>query len=86
MLTVVSHFLIQKETFFWDNHKFGLMKNLILAKLFWLAKIWKDFEIKVVNCFYVLFFKVGLSLSKKIFFIFFSESPLKVMKNAFISS
>ena len=29
------------------------------------------------------FFKVGLSPSKKICFVFFDESPLKMMKNAF---
>ena len=37
-------------------------------------------------CKMVTYLKVGLSPSKKICFICFNKSPLKMMKNAFIPS
>ena len=37
----------------------------------------------LINIFQMIYFKVGLSPSKKICVICFIESPLKVMKNAF---
>ena len=33
--------------------------------------------------FTLILIKVGLSPSKKVYFIYFNESPLKMMKNAF---
>ena len=39
-----------------------------------------SFYVQLCENFYL---KVGLSPSKKICFVYFNESPLKVMKNAF---
>ena len=86
MFLKISH-ILQENTFFHRTPTVAASEYVFLKKLAGLSpnpwsllKNWVDLLLLFSN---LSLFKVGLSPSKKILFVCFSESPLKMMENAF---